>query len=66
MEEDLRPQEALVPDINREGLVVDGILAFVLLDPLGLVAVVLVELLGDVGTDVAEPLYVKKRKRAET
>lgn len=44
VEEDLRPQEALVAHINGELLLADGIDAGVLLDPLGAVCVVLAEL----------------------
>lgn len=44
VEEDLWPQEALVAHIDGELLLADGIDAGVLLDPLGAVRVVLVEL----------------------
>lgn len=44
VEEDLRPQEALVANIDGELLLADGVDAGVLLDPLGAVCVVLVEL----------------------
>lgn len=56
MEEDLRPEEALVADIDVELLLADGVDARVLLNPLGGVGVVLVELLDEVGADVAEAL----------
>lgn len=44
MEEDLRSQEALVAHVDGELLFADGVDAGVLLDPLGAVCVVLVEL----------------------
>ncbi len=44
VEEDLRPQEAFVAHIDGELLLADGVDAGVLLDPLGAVCVVLVEL----------------------
>ncbi len=44
VEEDLGPQEALVAHIDGELLLADGVDAGVLLDPLGAVCVVLVEL----------------------
>ena len=56
MEEDLRPQEALVAHVDGELLLADGVDARVLLDPLGAVCVVLAELLHEVGAHVAEPL----------
>ena len=60
MEEDLRPQEALVADVDGELLLGDCVGACVLFDPLGAVCVVLVKLLNKVGADVAEPLLEKK------
>lgn len=54
VEEDLRPQEALVAHVNGELLLGDGVDARVLFDPLGTVCVVFVELLHEVGTHVAE------------
>lgn len=56
VEEDLRPQKALVADVDGELLLGDGVDACVLFDPLGAVCVVLVELLHQVGADVAETL----------
>lgn len=72
VEEDLRPQEALVADIDGELLLGDGVDARVLFDPLGAVCVVLVELLHEVGADVAEPLLkiqqqeIKIKPKCET
>ncbi len=63
VEEDLRPQEALVAHIDGELLLGDGVDACVLFDPLGAVCVVLVKLLDKVGADVAEPLLRKKKKK---
>jgi hypothetical protein len=51
-EEDLRAEEALVTDIDGEGTLGDRVLALVELDGLGR-GVVLLELLGEVGADVA-------------
>lgn len=62
MEEDFRPQEALVADVNGELLLGDGVDARVLFDPLGAVCVVLVELLNEVGADVAKTLLTTKHK----
>lgn len=56
VEEDLRPQEALVAHINGELLLADGIDAGVLLDPLGTVRVVFVELFHQIWAHVAEAL----------
>lgn len=56
MEEDLGAQEALVAHVDGELLLADGVDAGVLLDPLGAVRVVLVELLDQVGAHVAEAL----------
>ena len=56
MEEDLRPQETLIANVDGELLLGDGVDARVLLDPLGAVCVILVELLNEVRADVAEPL----------
>lgn len=44
VEEDLRPQEALVAHVDGELLLADGVDPGVLLDPLGAICVVLVEL----------------------
>lgn len=63
VEEDLRPEEALVSDINGELLLGDGVDARVLFDPLGAVCVVLAKLLNEVGAHVAEPL-LKETKAA--
>lgn len=65
MEEDLRPQEALVADIDGELLLGDGVDARVLLDPLGAVCVVLVELLHQVRADVAVPLLKKGQSQMD-
>lgn len=59
VEEDLRPQEALVAHVDGELLLADGVDAGVLLDPLGAVGVVLVELLDQVRTHVAEALLAE-------
>ena len=56
MEENLRPEELFVADVNLEGFLGDGVDAAVLLDVLGGVGVELVELFGDVGADVAVAL----------
>lgn len=56
VEEDLRSQETLVAHVNGELLLADGVDAGVLFDPLGAIRVVLVELLHQVGTHVAETL----------
>lgn len=63
MEEDLRPQEALVAHIDGELLLADGVDARVLFDPLGAVCVVLVELLNEVGADVAKTLLTIKHTK---
>lgn len=44
VEEDLRSKETLIADIDGELLFADGVDASVLLDPLGAIGVVLVEL----------------------
>jgi len=56
VEEDLRPQEALVAHVDGELLLADRVDAGVGLHPLGGVRVVLAELLDQVWTHVAEPL----------
>ena len=56
MEENLRPEELFVADVDLEGFLGDGVDAAVLLDVLGGVGVELVELFGDVGADVAVAL----------
>lgn len=56
VEEDLRPQEALVAHVDGELLLADGVDAGVLLDPLGAVRVVLVELFNQIRAHVAEAL----------
>lgn len=63
MEEDLRPQEAFVANINGELLLGDGIDACVLFDPLGAVCVIFAKLLHKVRADVAEPLLKKQNKQ---
>ena len=63
MEEDLGPQEALVAHVDGELLLGDGVDARVLLDPLGAVRVVLVELLHHVGTHVAVALLREGERR---
>lgn len=67
VEEDLGPQEALVAHVDGELLLADGVDAGVLLDPLGAVRVVLVELLDQVWTHVAEALLTEDewRRRRE-
>lgn len=62
VEEDFRPQEALVADVDGELLLGDGVDARVLFDPLGAVCVVLVELLNEVGADVAKTLLTTKHE----
>lgn len=63
VEEDLGSQEALVAHVDGELLLADGVDAGVLLDPLGAVRVVLVELLDQVGTHVAEALLTEEKRR---
>lgn len=65
MEEDLRPQEALVADIDGELFLADGVDARVLFDPLGAVCVVLAELLNKVRANVAESLLEKKEENKQ-
>lgn len=65
VEEDLRPQETLVADIDGELLLGDGVDARVLLDPLGAVCVVLVKLLHKVRADVAKPLLRKQNSTVQ-
>lgn len=60
VEEDLRPQEALVANVDGELLLADGVDARVLFDPLGAICVVLAELLNEVRADVAKPLLNKQ------
>lgn len=62
VEEDLRPQEALVAHIDGELLLADGIDAGVLLDPLGAVGVVLAELFDKIWAHVAEPLLMGRAR----
>lgn len=62
MEEDLWAQEALVADVDGELPLGDGVDARVLLDPSGSIRVVLVKLLHQVGTHVAEALLSQKNK----
>ena len=62
VEEDLGSQEALVAHVDGELLLADGVDARVLLDPLGAVRVVLVELLHQVWTHVAVTLLRGKRR----
>lgn len=54
MEEDFGSQESLISDVYRESLVVDRIASIILLNPLALVTIILVELLCNVWTDIAE------------
>ena len=61
VEEDLGAEEALVANVDGELLLGDAVDARVLFDPLGAVGVVLVELLDQVGTHVAEAL-LRNRK----
>lgn len=61
MEEDLRPQETLVAHINGELFLADGIDAGVLLDPLGTVRVVFVELFHQIWAHIAEALLQEDR-----
>lgn len=63
VEEDLRPQEALVAHIDGELLLADGVDAGVLLNPLGAVRVVLVELFNQIRAHVAEAFL---REETET
>lgn len=62
MEEDLWAQEALVADVDGELPLGDGVDARVLLDPSGSIRVVLVKLLHQVGTHVAEALLSRKKR----
>lgn len=64
MEKDLGPQEALVAHINGELLLADGVDSGVLLDPLGTVCVVFVELFNKIWAHVAEALLQEQDKRA--
>ena len=54
MKENFRGHEALVADINREGLFRYIVKASVVFDPFFNVGFVLAELLGDIGANVAE------------
>lgn len=54
MEEDFRSQESFISNVYRESLVIDRIASLILLNPLALVAVILVEFLCNVWTNVAE------------
>ena len=56
MKEDLWAEESFVADIDGEGLLIDGVHALVLLDPLARLAVVLAKLLHDVRAHVRELL----------
>lgn len=62
MEEDFRPQEALVAHINSELLLADGVDTGVLFDPLGTVRVVFVELFNKIWAHVAEAFLRKQDK----
>lgn len=64
MEEDLGPQEALVADVDGELLLGDGVDARVLFDPLGRVCVVLIKLLHQIRTHVAEALLSRKNNKS--
>lgn len=63
VEEDLRAQEALVTHINGKLLLADGVDAGVLLDPLGTIRVILVELLHKIRAHVAEALLREQDRR---
>lgn len=63
VEEDLRPQEALVAHIDGELLLADGVDTGVLLDPLGTVRVVFVELFNKIWAHVAEALLQEQDRR---
>ena len=56
MEEDLGAEEALVADVDVEGVLTDGVDSAILFDPFRRVRVVLCEFLHDVWTDVTVPL----------
>lgn len=56
VEENFRPQEALIANIDRELLFGDGVDACVLLDPLRTVCVVFIKLLYEIGAHVAKAL----------
>ena len=56
MKEDLWAEESFVADIDGEGLLIDGVHALVLLDPLARLAVVLAKLLHDVRAHVRKLL----------
>lgn len=66
VEEDLRPQEALVAHINGELLLADGVDTGVLLDPLGTIRVVFVELFNKIWAHVAEALLWERDRRTIT
>lgn len=63
VEEDLGPQEALISHVDGELLLGDGVDARVLLDPLGSVGVILVKLLDQVRTHVAEALLTRQNSK---
>lgn len=60
VEENLRPQEALVTNIDRELLFGDCVDACILLDPLRTVRVVFIKLLYEIGTHVAKALLTQQ------
>ena len=57
MEENFGSKEALIPNVNAERLIVDGVFTLELFDPLGRIAVIFVEFFGNVRTDVTEFLW---------
>lgn len=56
VEKDLRAEEALVPNVDGELLLGDGVDTRVLFDPFAAVCVVLVKLFNKVRAHIAEPL----------
>ena len=60
MEEDFWTEEAFVANIDREWLFGDGILRVIAFDIFAGVSVVLVEFLGDIGTNIAKSLLCEK------
>lgn len=62
VEKDLRAEEALVPNVDGELLLGDGVDARVLFDPFAAVCVVLVKLFNKVRAHIAEPLLKTQHK----
>lgn len=60
VKEDLRSQKPLISHINSEFFLTDGIDAGVLLNPLGAVCVILVELFHKIWAHIAEPFLKRK------